>query len=80
MRFFRTSKSVDQETREKFADSEPVEIMFQQLNDCFDIMNGRCPRDGIKAENWQGKKKVYYFHSSCSSWLVKCVYELQKLK
>ena len=29
------------------------------MNDSFDIMNARRPKDGINRDNWQQKKEVY---------------------
>ena len=44
---------------QKFQNCDSVIVLFQLLNDSFDIMNARRPKDGINRDNWPQKKEVY---------------------
>lgn len=46
------------EIAEMFKDTQWTEEFFLLINDVFDIMNARCPKNAINEENWPGSKKV----------------------
>jgi hypothetical protein len=39
-------------------DSLPTEILTFLLNNVFDVLNGRIPKEGITISNWHNKKKI----------------------
>ena len=41
----------------RFKDTEGTEEIFRLINDVFDIMNGRCRKDAISRDDWEGKKR-----------------------
>lgn len=53
----RTGSGIDPEVQKLFALSEPVEIIFQILNDSFDVMNARCPRYAINTKTGGRRKR-----------------------
>ena len=55
--FFCSARNVDGNTKKLFKDSLSTENLFFLLNNSFDIMNARCPREGIKKHSLQEKKK-----------------------
>ena len=71
LEYYRTCPQIEEEVRRKFVKSKPVEELLQLLNDCFDTMNARRPRDGIKKEKWQEKKEVNISSLFC---LMKAIY------
>lgn len=57
--FYRTCPQLDEEIRLQFQNSQPLQEIIQLLNDTFDSMNARCPRDGVRMDNWPIKKEVF---------------------
>jgi hypothetical protein len=43
-----------------FKGSETTERFTKLINDVFDVMNGRCIKQGINVTNWWKKKKILY--------------------
>ncbi|XP_046657603.1 uncharacterized protein LOC124350817 [Daphnia pulicaria] len=41
-----------------FKDTKPTVKMVRQLNNSFDVLNGRCRNESITKLNWQAKKKI----------------------
>lgn len=60
LKFYRTCPQLDEEIRLQFQNSQPLEEIVQLLNDTFDSMNARCPRDGVTMDNWPMKKEVFF--------------------
>jgi hypothetical protein len=60
LKFYRTCPQLDEEIRLQFQNSQPLEEIVQLLNDTFDSMNARCPRDGVKMDNWPMKKEFFF--------------------
>ncbi|KAK4024381.1 hypothetical protein OUZ56_009803 [Daphnia magna] len=52
------------ETATDFKYTAPTERMTLLLNDCFDIINGRFPQEGINRSSWE-KKKLKISLESC---------------
>lgn len=42
----------------KFNNTKPVSDLFFLLDQCFDVMNARIPKNGINHTNWDTKKQV----------------------
>lgn len=45
----------DEELSAKFSSTEPLENLIRLLDEFFDVMNARCPIDGITEKNWNGE-------------------------
>jgi hypothetical protein len=46
--------SPDKEIADKFMNCEALENVIRLLNNSFDVMNARRPKDGITQANWNG--------------------------
>ncbi|EFX76863.1 hypothetical protein DAPPUDRAFT_322033 [Daphnia pulex] len=46
--------SPDKEIADKFMNCEALENVIRLLNNSFDVMNARRPKDGITRANWNG--------------------------
>jgi hypothetical protein len=54
-------KHPDPEIANKFINAEATENLLISLNDAFDVMNARIPKNGINKKNWPEKRKVRLF-------------------
>ena len=48
------------EHKKDFADTYPTQKMSLEINDFFDILNGRHPGEAIRRRNWPAKKEVFF--------------------
>ncbi|XP_045023251.1 uncharacterized protein LOC123467367, partial [Daphnia magna] len=72
-RYYRT-QTEDPELALRFKDTEGTEELFRLINDVFDIMNGRCRKNAISRDDWEGKKDrlrellTHIDESECYGW------------
>ena len=57
-------RTVSPDHAEAFKDTAPTQEMCAELNEVFDILNGRHPKDGLTRKNWIEKRQVRYIDSN----------------